>query len=125
MKDSPGYQSIIFSFCFPFSVAGSDASAQEQSTPSLKGSEDVSSTTEPATTTQPQSTTAEIPTTKGPDMECGVVIVGGGKIAYCCYHCKIYQGSLIDFGFKTKMQGGIIIEIHLCIEQGKEHVSGR
>ena len=98
---SLGYQSIILSFCFPFFCSEPTATSTEH-----KSSVVVSETTEPATatqpqstmanitsseapTTQPQGTTAEIPTTEGPYMECGVVIVGGGKIAYYCYHCKI------------------------------------
>ena len=109
MKDSPGYQSIILSFCFPFSVAVSDASAEAQPTASPtehKSSEGVSEPTEQAITTQPQnttaqirsteaiptqsqSTTAKVPSTEGPDVECGVVIVGGGKIAHHCYRCKV------------------------------------
>lgn len=89
MKDGPGYQSVIFSFCFPFSVAGSAdrAPAKSRASPQSTASptEFVSSTTEPAT----QSTTTKIPSTEGPDMECDVVVVGGGKIAYCCYRSKL------------------------------------
>lgn len=69
----------------------SDVLAQAQSTTSAtehESSKGVSKPTEPATMTQPPSTTTKIPT-EPPDVECGLVIVGGGKITYCCYSCTI------------------------------------
>ncbi|XP_044166868.1 uncharacterized protein LOC114947034 isoform X3 [Acropora millepora] len=100
-------------------AASNDASAQEQPTASPtedKSSERVSEPTEPAatsqpqnttaripiteaTTAQPQSTTAEIPSTEGPDLDCGVVIVGGGlgellALGHNTDERRVWQGLL-------------------------------
>lgn len=89
-------------FCFRFSVSVSDASDQGQTKASPSGhnsNEGVSKTTEPATTEKTPSTeatTTKIPSTEAttqsptsPDLECGVVVVGGGKIAYYCLRVKM------------------------------------
>ncbi|XP_044166867.1 uncharacterized protein LOC114947034 isoform X2 [Acropora millepora] len=107
-----------------------DASAQEQPTASPtedKSSERVSEPTEPAatsqpqnttaripiteaTTAQPQSTTAEIPSTEGPDLDCGVVIVGGGAggllLAYMLLVKKV-EASVCIFEKETRLGGKI------------------